>query len=406
MRKYYLIVRYTDTNTIQVVELNTKWYDKNRENVSFRANYLEAIDLVTTRFKTKEEMILRMCDNGYIFSTDVDVFIATKGKNSANNDLRIYEIIYNANNAKEISEFRDIARASINNNIELELLKIRNIFDKLANKIFYDQEFSLYLRSGFTNIYNRVVEIYSSLERRGSLYEIKYDNYWMLKSYTLIRNIVEAISRFDCKSEVVLSRNSFSEIEFERNKVRKDILIKIDENYIDGQLSLFDDENIDHMPRKKESEANIFEDNVVDNVSLSIDEKKSFILKLIDDLPVDIFRREGNSFMIDTSFFRIYANDGYKSKLKNLSSKIASLLFYYTLHYEKYRESLVYNQNTFVWEEELRKDKNKIYKFLSKNKNIEMIYNWCTIYLECLKFEREIFCNDGVLEDEKVRVKR
>ena len=86
MKKYYLVVRYEDTNEVQAIELSTKWYlEKQDKDVFFRANSLEAIDLVTTRFKNSEEMLLRMKNNGYIRSSKADVFIASKRKKYGHN---------------------------------------------------------------------------------------------------------------------------------------------------------------------------------------------------------------------------------------------------------------------------------------------------------------------------------
>ena len=132
MKKYYLVVRYEDTNEVQAIELSTKWYlEKQDKDVFFRANSLEAIDLVTTRFKNSEEMLLRMKNNGYIRSSKADVFIASKRKKDGHNYIKIHEVIYNPLVDERVNDLRSIAKASINNDISLEIEKVKKVFDKM-----------------------------------------------------------------------------------------------------------------------------------------------------------------------------------------------------------------------------------------------------------------------------------
>ncbi len=404
MKKYYLMVRYKDTNEVQVVELNAKWYlDNQGENAFFRANSLEAIDLVTTRFRNREEMLDRMVNNGYIRSSLVDVFIASKRKKKEKSYIKIHEVIYNPECKEIVINLRDIAKASIKNDISSEIDKVKNIFDILATKVFYNEKFSLYLRSTFTNVYQRIMELYVyNSKKDGPDYSVKYDNYWLLSSYTIIRNIVESLNRFDLlkdRSDVVLANIEFlNENGTDRKRIENELLIKLDENYIDGQYSLFDKELASHIDdvskstysgaskeEKKKEKIGFEQKSVVEE--LSYEDKKIFIFETIRSLPTEIFFHSEAGVIINADFFNKYPNSSYKRNFVNLSKRTVSMLYYYALHQEKYLEALRFNQSTMTWDEELRKDSYKISKFLKQNKNIDKLNDWCNNYLKCVEFE-------------------
>lgn len=400
MKKYYLVVRYEDTNEVQAIELSTKWYlEKQDKDVFFRANSLEAIDLVTTRFKNSEEMLLRMKNNGYIRSSKADVFIASKRKKDGHNYIKIHEVIYNPLADERVNDLRSIAKASINNDISLEIEKVKKVFDKLAHKVFYDEKFSLYLRSTFTNVYQKLMELYVYNKKDGPAYSIKYDNYWLLSSYTIIRNIVEALNRFDLlkdKSDVVLANIEFlNKSSVGRKKAEADLIEKLDENYIAGQYSLFDNvessESFDNTTSKVSEETGVRKDNeineVAENVEISLDEKKIFIYDVVKSLPAKIFKHSDDGIVVNSDFFEKYPNNVCKSKFINLPKRIISILYYHSLHLEKYYDAVRYCQNTMEWDSELRKDMARLNKFLSSSKNVDKLDEWCHNYLKCVEFE-------------------
>ena len=52
---YYLIAMNKTSNEFNILGLKSKWYLKNGTDILSRSNKLEVIDLVTTRFKSREE---------------------------------------------------------------------------------------------------------------------------------------------------------------------------------------------------------------------------------------------------------------------------------------------------------------------------------------------------------------
>lgn len=395
------MVRFKDTNEVQAIELSTKWYlGKQERDAFFRANSLEAIDLVTTRFKNREEMLSRMKKNGYIRSDDADVFIASKRKKNGRSYIKIHEVIYNPLFDERVADLRSIAKASIGNDITKEIDKAKKIFDKLACKVYYDEEFSLYLSSTFTNIYQKIMELYVYNQKDGPAYSVKYDNYWLLSSYTIIRNIVEALNRFDLlkdRNDAVLANIEYlNENSIGRKKVEEELIEKLDENYIEGQYSLFDYERFSGDDARKSvfSEPineTLEEDNIcnkeLEEKEISSDEKRVFIFEVVRSLPVKVFKHTDDGIAVNINFFKKYPNASYKNKFINLSKRITSVLYHYSLHQEKYHDAVRYCQNTMEWDDELRKDTARLNKFLTSADNLDKLEKWCRNYLECVEFE-------------------
>lgn len=179
---YYLIARNKTSNEFRILELKSKWYLKNGTDALSRANKLEVIDLVTTRFKSREEMANRLVESNYIPNNNYDFFIVSKYKNNGVEKLKFQEIIYNRKDSR-INDLRVIAYNSLNGKIKC------------------------------------------------------------LENYGLSRSIVDSLNRFDdIKGEDTYKNHImyFKEQNTERMKIYKDLLEVCDKNYVEGQLSLFD----------------------------------------------------------------------------------------------------------------------------------------------------------------------
>ena len=396
MKNYYLIVRYRDNNEVQVVELNSRWYLEGVDkDTFFRANSLEAIDLVTSRFKNREEMLKRMQENGYIRSAKADCYIASKRKKNGKSYVKTHEVIYNPKNDTRMMEFRDIAKFSLDNEIDIEQAKVKKVFDKLASKVFYSVDFQNYLKSGFTNIYKKIMELYIYAPNMTKpAYNVKYGNYWLLSSYSAVRNIIEALNRFDLFSDALDKVDAniafLNENGVERKKVEKELLVKLDKNYVSGQYSLFDNNMFDSKEKKiekPEEEIEILEEAEEESKEVSYEDKKVFIYDTLRDLPIEVFKTVEGKVKVNEELFQSYPSDKDYKIYQNLSGKVIRTLFLYTLHYNKYREALERFQNTFVLEEELREDRKELRKILDRENNVDKVYEWCNTYLKCLEFE-------------------
>lgn len=400
MKNYCLVVRYRDNNEVQIVELNSKWYLEGEAKDTFsRRNFLEAIDLVTTKFRNREEMLARMFKNGYIRSNDADVYIASKRKMNGKGLLKIYEVVYNPNNNLRIADFRDIAKASLGNNFSSEIDKVKRVFDKLAAKVFYNGEFRDYLKSGFTNIYQQLMEMYVYSNCDGPAYNVKYENYWSLSSYLIVRNIIEAMNRFDLfryeKDKVDANIEFLNENGVFRKVVEEELLEKLDKNYIEGQYSLFDrveNNKIEVAVGKKEVTAEkttIIESNSEDISVDTYEDKRKFIYDGLKRMTTDVFSYENDKIVINKYLFNNYPSEQDKKKFLSLGSREIRTIFLYVLHYEKYMEALNNYENTINLEEELRNDRVKLGKIIEKDRKTDKLYEWCKAYLRCLEFAKE-----------------
>jgi len=407
MKRYFLVARYKDNEKLEVIKINTNWYLLEKKEPQFlMANPLEAIDLVTTRFSCQKEMLLRMFKNGYITSLNCDLFIASVGIRKGKKYLKTLEVIYKENSGDRINDFRDIALASLENNIDKEVEKVKKIFDKLACKVYYDDDFSEYLGSTFTNIYDKVMKLYvydSNLSCPN--YGAKYNNYWVLSSYTLIRNIIEAMNRYDrLKGEDDLLKANASYINgnaMDRKTCEDELILKLDKNYIEGQFSLFDEEIVNYRRILDNRREYLQEQNDL----LSIDEVQEFdgdiikfIFQVLESIPTQVFKHIDRDIVVSEKYFSTYMDADSKVKFLGLPKKCISLLYVYILHREKYEETLKYQQNTMELEGDLRDDIRKIKKYLSKDGGSHELYNWCQNYLKCIKFQKIASLYDEEIE--------
>ncbi len=224
MRKYYLVARYTQDNSLDIIKLNKKWYNKANEDEFSKANSLEAIDLITTRFSSPTEMIKRM-GKKYLKSSDVDLFIAYK-KNET--ELFFYEIIYNT--SSNINNFREIAKASLEQEYKSVQEQIQKIYEKLAYQLFNNYSYQKYYQKDFYFLNNCFKNLYDDCESIKDFLEVPYINHWMLSNYLMIReavrNLEKSITKGNCSRQ--------------REEIVSKLLKKMDINYVDGQYDLFD----------------------------------------------------------------------------------------------------------------------------------------------------------------------
>ena len=133
MNTYYLIARNRKDNTFTVLKLREDWYlgrEKGREDVLTRANDLEAIDLVTTRFGSESEMAERMAMNGYIPDSDVDIFIASKREKNGKSYIKFDEVLY-GKDAKRTAAIRRIAQTSLVGDFKVDSYDLASIYDEV-----------------------------------------------------------------------------------------------------------------------------------------------------------------------------------------------------------------------------------------------------------------------------------
>lgn len=395
MGKYYLVARYRKNNFIQIIELKKSWYLKGKFlDGMLRANNLEAIDLVTTRFQSSHDMLSKMYENGYIQSMNVDIYIANKGRKNGQEYIRDHELIY-YDSSSRINNFRAIASSSLHNEIKLELDKVKDLYDEFADKIFYNADFSFYLKSGFTDIPEKIVKLFINSSKSKPAYNVKYENNWLFHNYEIIRSIALALENFE-RIKGIRDTSVLIDDKFNRRKVIDKLLLKLDDDYVEGQYNLFDDNQ--EVKASDLEEIDTFENK--NDLKVSLADKKVFILDTIRSLPITLFLQKNNKYVVNLAFFSVYPTKEDRNCLGNLSSTIVKCIYFYLLYYEKYQEALLNYQNTISLEKELRSARKKFQNVLGSEKSVLKLYEWISTYFKCLEFN-ELVYGDLELEEGK-----
>ena len=112
---YVLVAKSNRDNSYVILKIKDEWYlgkDKAKGKESSK-NSLEVIDLVTTQFASKEQMVERLVQGGYISDSDVDIFIACKRKKDGKSYIRFDEVLYGGKKDKRVSALRDVAEENV-----------------------------------------------------------------------------------------------------------------------------------------------------------------------------------------------------------------------------------------------------------------------------------------------------
>lgn len=360
---YFLVARNVETNDFKIIELKSKWYLKNGTDVLCRSNPLEVIDLVTTRFKSKEEMAKRLMDNHYIPHNNYDFFIVSKYKNKGVEKLKFQEIIYNRK-ASRIDEFRIIAYNSLNKRIKCQE-NIR-LLDKFMNKNYYSSEYSKIVNDRLTGLSKKFIDTFGKIRNYENIpYVLKYKNPWSYEDYGISRSIIDSFNRFDDLNYGDVYKNHiyyFKNLTSERMKIYKKLLEVCDKEYIEGQLSIFDQPIIIEENKKEEN-------NPI--------EKRKYVINTLKNLGLSKFVINEDKISISTDeLFEEVTNEEAKILKKGLNSKVLKAAYLYNLHYDKINTEGTTAANYAVLQEDLNADLNDLKKSLKDDKIIERTYNF------------------------------
>lgn len=424
MDKYFLVARNKKDNKFRLIGINDTWYsDFGGFGCVSIANPLPVIDLVTSRFRSKEQMIKRMYENKFIDSMDVDLFIAAKRKRNEEEKLVTYEVIYDPARSERIKEFRKVARSFMDNKKEDTEDFRKKIFDKLISKTFYNIDYYMFIKDGMTNIPMRVVNRLVGLERlKKPPYSVKYKEEWVVDNFLALRNIVESLNRFDLLEKY--PDKIYANIDFLNDNARgrkiisRELIKAIDEELITaGQVSLLDVENEENtnfkyvnIPieksekevLKKESDIDIV--NTVsekgENKEISTAKKLKEVLFVFDTLPIGVFKRKQEDVSFNEEIFDNYpcANDRLKLKKIIKSKRLLSNIYFYVLHNNKCKDATKHHWSSLEIDADLRADLRDLKKTLSKGKNLDNAYEWCEVYRHCAEFDKECIATNSTME--------
>lgn len=346
--RYYLFARDKDTNKVKPISISD--YDIYGFGTDIRKvnNSLEAIDSMTINFDNQEELVYYLVSTGRLDNYNTDLFIVSRNQDNIVFLENIYSKYKFSNDLKRVSEDKLKGLCSFSGD---------NILDRFAFMMINDQRFRRFIESKFHRVYSKYIEYLNGCYDISSANKIKYNDLsWARKSYPLLRNIVEAISRYDKLKEKSgsisnLALNHEVELNSLRNISKDEISIYTDKGYEEGQLNLFinDKEENDRV-------------NVVTDFLCQLD-SDSFYL---DERQVHF-----NKDKFDCSRME------YK-QLDNLDKRLMRLLYLFTVT-KRFNEFDGYTElsNNNVTLETLK----NINKLLLEDENmLNMAYAFCLLY--------------------------
>lgn len=360
MGNYYLVARDKKSNDFKIIGLKSKWYYKNGNDSLTRSNKLEAIDLVTTRFRDSQEMAKRLENSGIIPHTEYDFFIVKEKSNCKSNNIKIHEVLYNYKPSRT-EFFRSIAYDSLNNNLNMSRNNIR-LFDKLITKIYYVAEYRKILREGLTALPKKLVELEKDINGPTVPYSLKYKNRWMMENYQISRSIIDSFNRSDelnadFNSHVEYFKNSYKE----RIKLKDKLLEVCSKDYNPGQISIFD------MTSQESKEA-------------SKSEKYNYVIRNITNFDITNLNNEENKISIVNPDFSDINTDDKKVLKKSLPISLLRNIYLYCLHKSKLDVCKDSFGDTSVLYEDMNQDLKDIEKQLKKDDLLNRSYNYFLVY--------------------------
>ncbi len=239
---YVLIARDKISNAYSPI-----WYDKSEElcyenEKRVKLNSLETIDSFTMNFDSSEELSEYLYTNCMIDSRDSDIFIACRQHHKDNDDITFLEPIYKSY-TRFGNKLKDIGELSLKGELK-DPGFVSPIFSDFASKMYNNRDFFQYITYGHScvnsDIYNKLLDT--------SMSELKYESQifsgsrWFLSNYKAIRNVVEAINRYNTYK--FNNRNIYiiNKYKIDRQAIVPSLLEITDPSYMPGQLSLFGDD--------------------------------------------------------------------------------------------------------------------------------------------------------------------
>ena len=330
---YYFIARDRKTDDFSVIPVQGK-----------RGVALEEIDLFTTQYSSSEDLQKALQENGILSYEDMDFFIATQSKVQGNVVLKNYEILYS-----DAEVVRDIAKNSLQKNMEASSAKIDHILDYFAGQIARKPTLYDLVITGQTNVYEKYAK-YFAYNRAANSGSIKFrDGGWARTSYPLIHNVLDALNH--------VSRSySFVSDQMHRSLLENDLIRVTDPSYDENQLSFFESLELDKT-----------------------DHQISSIMRKIETLPRDVFiTREDTMVFNEQSFSEYQSQDLEKFQSlipEDLRLKVEMLF----IHRDYLDHSAYPFGNDYL--PAVQKDQKEIVQYLRKHSDIlDSVSEWCLLY--------------------------
>ena len=407
MSTYMLVARNKKDNSFKILGIKESWYNANGDDktLSYK-NTLGSIDLVTTRFTSREEMQARLIDKGYLVDGDYDFFVASKTRSGSANPVKFQEVIYRPEKNERMAEFRTVAAASHTGRLNEANDKVLRIFNKLLTKAYHRGDFYHMIQNGYTALPKKLVDALEGVRNNDDVpYSLKYQERWALESYPTIRNIIEALNRYDLLTAKYSNLTQGNVTYFsETARGRKSLIPKLDEildrDFTPGQLSLLDD----NMSEIWATPNAVVQEKVEEDVVQAVEEKKKpkkvfptisgvndenmlgKVLEFLTSLPLSSFKFVDNKLTFNFDVFDYELDDDIKKKLNSLlTGYLRSNVRLYLFHRDLLEKNEdLWGHDRILLQEDLDADRRDIRNGLLKgDKRLLRVYEWCRVYSAC-----------------------
>lgn len=332
---YYFIARDIKTNKFKILSFG---------------NSLEEIDLYTIKYENKDELLKFLITKGKINSMDTDIYIGIPKKNDEGKYfINCFDILYS-----DSIGIKDIANGFLNKNEPISL--IDSTLDKFVFNMKYSDRFYSMIMKGKTSVFPKFINYFKDTDP-DDMFKIKYkDGAWPRKSYTLIRNIYDANSKFNnIDTYDIVSTNVIG-----RRLIEEKLLEKIGKGNKQNQMSLFDFDEFNE-------ENNVEYDNKLLEITNTFDGISRRIFKFVD-----------RKIILDTSKFNNISGEDLE-KLKNLlGQELMNVLYHYYNH-----KNFIYSDkkdNGITYDKLINDDQKKILDLLKNKTTFNNAYSWIMIY--------------------------
>lgn len=408
MSNYYLIARYKNKNDFNVLKINDEWY-MDREHArgqTFRANDLEAIDLVTSCFKNREALASRLYENGYIDDPNVDIVIGSLKKKDGRQYIRFDEPIYNTGNRRRTKALRTIARNSLNGNMSIDKNAMDVVYDDIIARTYFCDDFFGMVMDGETNISKRFAGLLTRIPSCEEIpYDFKYEKFFSFNNYREVRNVVEALDRLERFStssrdnRVALNQEFLEENYMDRLGLAPRLSLELDKDYCEGQLSLFgffDEKDSDRVKvatkiaakEAKPQRRTITPVMPIQKPNVSINEMSREVFRVLETVPSNLFKRDDNKWKFNENLFAHPILDEEREELNSLlTGNMPKFFINYAMHKNQMKEAQNFGEYSEAAElsESCDRDKNAIRTRFRSHKCIVDTYRWCMLYEGCKK---------------------
>lgn len=252
---YYLVAKYKDIEEPSVIAINSNWYLNNGIESFNRGNDISSIDIITTKFKSLEEMKEQMYKTKYIKSKEVDLFITHSHKYNNKEYLNEYELIFN-NGKDRMDLFKKLSRKKQEKR-DILLKDTDNLINRFLKKCYSRKSFYIFMTNPYSKVDKYIID--KIMKNKELNYSIKYSLKDKITNYLTIRNIIsmwnlydELRKKYENDDEIELGKKitkDYIEILNSRNnrkEIHKEIKEKTNKNYIEGQI------NMDEYLKEKE----------------------------------------------------------------------------------------------------------------------------------------------------------